>query len=184
MSVPAYRSMSKCLAFVFILAALGVAAACVAAIGPGPLAAQEPRPVAQKPKDEYLGLLREVQQLRDEVQRLNAEIQRLNAKLASLSAKADRLAKEVLTRAEADVPPEQVDVPAQASVGDKYSHLLRRIAVPEDQASYGKFYDWGYWSGTSWHGYADLPPGYWVYVFPHWYIWRDCRGEPQPTAPK
>ncbi len=70
-------------------------------------------------------------------------------------------------------------VAPKASVDDKYSHLLRKIAVPEDRGFYGEFYDWGYWSGTSWQGHTDLPPGYWVYVFPHWYIWRDRQDEQQ-----
>jgi hypothetical protein len=59
--------------------------------------------------------------------------------------------------------------------GAKYSKLLRKIEVQEDQSTYGEFYDYGYWSGTSWRGHRDLPPGYWVYVAPHWYIFGEAR---------
>jgi hypothetical protein len=55
--------------------------------------------------------------------------------------------------------------------------------VPEDQASYGEFCDWGHWSGTSWRGHTDLPPGYWVYVAPHWYIFGQAKGDPVLPAP-
>jgi hypothetical protein len=60
--------------------------------------------------------------------------------------------------------------------GGKYSKLLREIEVERDRASYGEFYDWGHWSGTSWAGYKDLPPGYWVYVAPNWYIFGKAEG--------
>jgi hypothetical protein len=51
---------------------------------------------------------------------------------------------------------------------------LRKIHVPQDGQAYGKFTDYGMYTGNSWAGYNNLPPGYWVYVYPHWYIWRDC----------
>jgi hypothetical protein len=66
----------------------------------------------------------------------------------------------------------------KASVGGKYRTLLRAIRVPRDQASYGYFYDYGMYSGTNWAGYDNLPPGHWVYVYPYWYIWRDCANKP------
>lgn len=66
----------------------------------------------------------------------------------------------------------------QASVNGKYSHLMSSIRVPEDKASYGLFRDFGYWSGTNYGGHRQLPPGYWVYVAPTWYIWRDSDQSP------
>jgi hypothetical protein len=75
-------------------------------------------------------------------------------------------------------------VPAQASVNGKYSDLLKVINVPGDQASYGQFNDWGHWTGTSWAGHNNLPPGYWVYVAPNWYIWgKQGAAQPQPNPP-
>lgn len=62
-----------------------------------------------------------------------------------------------------------------AGAGAKYSKLLRSIEVPQDQETYGDYYDWGYYTGTSWAGFNDLPPGYWVYVAPKWHIFEKCR---------
>jgi hypothetical protein len=70
----------------------------------------------------------------------------------------------------ADVDP----IPSLAHVNGKYRHLLRVLDLPEDVTSYKQFTDWGMWNGTSWRHYDNLPPGHWVYVYPRWYIWRDC----------
>jgi len=63
---------------------------------------------------------------------------------------------------------------AEASVHGKYHVLLRRISCPEDFPAYGRFRDYGPYAGTEWHGHKNLPAGHWVYVYPDWYIWRDC----------
>jgi hypothetical protein len=63
--------------------------------------------------------------------------------------------------------------PEQADAGGKYRTLLRVLHCPQDLASYTRFTDWGPWTGTEWHDHKNLPPGHWVYVYPHWYIWRD-----------
>jgi hypothetical protein len=65
--------------------------------------------------------------------------------------------------------------PAKASVGGKYRKLLRRIKVEQDKNGYGKFSDYGHYTGTSYAGYDNLPVGYWVYVYPHWYIWGEVK---------
>jgi hypothetical protein len=62
-----------------------------------------------------------------------------------------------------------------ASVNGKYYNLLIMLNVPQDQGGYGNFYDWGYYTGTSYAGYNNIPPGYWVYVYPNWYIWGNTR---------
>ncbi len=67
--------------------------------------------------------------------------------------------------------------------GGKYSELLRKIDVEKDRNSYGEFHDYGHWSGTSWAGHSDLPPGYWVYVAPNWYIFADAQGVEFPQNP-
>jgi len=161
MNVSRCRVVSKSSALLLVAAALGIVAVCVVGIRPAPLAADEPQATSEKQQKDCMTLLREVQRLRSEVQRLNTQLE-------SLSQEANRLARRVLAEADTDVHP-------KASVDDKYSHLLRKIAVPEDQGVCTDFCDWGHWSGTSWQGHTDLPAGYWVYVFPHWYIWRDCR---------
>ena len=56
----------------------------------------------------------------------------------------------------------------------RHSRLLRRLYLPNDQQTYTRFRDWGRWEGTTYGGFTNLPPGYWVYVYPYWYIWRDC----------
>src|SRR5436853_3060652 len=61
----------------------------------------------------------------------------------------------------------------EASANGKYAMLLKQIAVPQDTETYGIFADSGYWQGTEWAGFKDLPQGYWVYMKPYWYIWRD-----------
>lgn len=65
---------------------------------------------------------------------------------------------------------------SRASVGGRYRVLLRKIEVPGDWLSYGAFCDWGFWSGTSYAGIEDLPPGHWVYVHPNWYVWQEPDG--------
>jgi Ca-activated chloride channel family protein len=59
----------------------------------------------------------------------------------------------------------------KATVGGKYADLLDKLHVPDDLQNYGEFREFGYWSGTSYAGREGLPPGYWVYVYPDWYIW-------------
>jgi hypothetical protein len=65
------------------------------------------------------------------------------------------------------------NVPAKATVGGNYSELLREIEVPEDRDAYGEFFEGGYFPALPEYAeYRDLPAGHWVYVFPHWYIWK------------
>lgn len=63
----------------------------------------------------------------------------------------------------------------RATVNAQYFAILRILHCPEDKSGYGEFHDWGKWNGTEWHGYRSLPPGYWVYVYPYWFIWRKKR---------
>lgn len=68
-----------------------------------------------------------------------------------------------------------------ASPRSRYQTLLRQIEVPDDRKTYGDFCDFGYWAGTSYSGHNDLPPGYWVYLAPNWYIFKEDATS-QPTA--
>jgi hypothetical protein len=70
------------------------------------------------------------------------------------------------------------DLPPRAHVWGKYRTLLRKLTVPEDVEQFARFHDWGPWTGTEWRNHKGLPPGHWVYVYPHWYIWRDCTLKP------
>jgi hypothetical protein len=70
-----------------------------------------------------------------------------------------------------------------ASVWDRYRNLLKIIEVADDRQNYGDFREYGLWQGTSYAGQDNLPVGYWVYVFPNWYIWGALKGgEPQDVA--
>jgi len=60
---------------------------------------------------------------------------------------------------------------AKAMVSGKYSKLLKRVEVPNDKESYGEFKDYGHYQATSYGGVDNIPEGYWVYVYPYWYIW-------------
>jgi hypothetical protein len=64
-------------------------------------------------------------------------------------------------------------LPAEARGSGKYKTLLRRIHVPADRNHYQNYRDWGFFQGSQWAGHKNLPAGYWVYVYPYWYIWRD-----------
>jgi hypothetical protein len=60
----------------------------------------------------------------------------------------------------------------KASVNGKYSELSNVIDVPDDRGKYGDFYELGYKTWSSYKGYRNLEKGYWVYVYPSWYVWK------------
>jgi hypothetical protein len=62
---------------------------------------------------------------------------------------------------------------AKARVGGKYKTLLEIIEVEPDYRQYGAFHDFGRYQATAYAGHAHLPTGYWVYVYPNWFIWQD-----------
>ena len=64
----------------------------------------------------------------------------------------------------------------------RYKGLLKKIEVPEDREAFGDFYDFGYWSGGEYAGHKDLPAGYWVYLAPHWYAFREQLGSGTSSA--
>ena len=64
----------------------------------------------------------------------------------------------------------------RAGVDGRYSGLLRRIAAPDDRQSYGDFRDYGYYQEIAeYQGEKAVPAGYWLYVWPYWYIWGERR---------
>lgn len=71
-----------------------------------------------------------------------------------------------------------------ASMDGKYQKLLRVMTVPEDRAQYGEHYDWGWWPHTEYKGHSGLTPGFWVYVFPRWYVWKtEVGADPKRPEP-
>ncbi len=63
----------------------------------------------------------------------------------------------------------------KASVHGKYSGLVKTVNVPGDRDQYGDFNDYGMWGPGEWAGEMQ-PQGYWVYVYPNWYIWKTQGG--------
>lgn len=76
-----------------------------------------------------------------------------------------------------------VEARSKATCEGRYRDLLDKIAVPGDHARYGTFHDRGFQPMQSYLGHADLPAGYWVYVYPHWYIWGSAESQVFMAAP-
>ncbi len=70
------------------------------------------------------------------------------------------------------------DARIKATVDGKYRRLLKKIEVRSDVSTFGEFRDFGQWDGTDYSGHSDLPTGYWVWVYPNWYIWGDVVTSP------
>ena len=70
-----------------------------------------------------------------------------------------------------------------ATRNGKYADLLKWLEVSADYATYGEIYDWGFWAGTEWAGH-QVPVGYWVYVFPHWFIFKRQAKNDAPVPPR
>lgn len=67
------------------------------------------------------------------------------------------------------------------SVKGKYAYLLKKIAAKQDHHQYGCFNDYGFFEKTIYSG-VEVPSGYWVYQYPHWYIWGLDRST-RPATP-
>lgn len=76
-------------------------------------------------------------------------------------------------RTELAPPPASQYIQSAAPSHGHYRTLLRKFDVPADQSSYGEFYDYGFWAGKDYAEQHDLPAGYWVYVAPTWYIFKE-----------
>jgi hypothetical protein len=82
------------------------------------------------------------------------------------SQKASTQSAPVLTQ---DNPP-----PSKNSAHGKYHNLLQTLHCKRDKATYGRYYDYGYWGGGAWCGQRGVG-GYWVYEYPNWYVWKNRR---------
>ncbi len=113
------------------------------------------------------------------LERLGAKAKPAVAALTEALGDKNEVVREAVFNALLNIDPEVKAliqaVPPKAHA-DKYQKLLRRIRVPQDQKHYTDFSDYGYYDGTEWAGFTDLPPGYWVYVYPYWYIWGEVKG--------
>jgi hypothetical protein len=59
------------------------------------------------------------------------------------------------------------------SVGGKYTDLITKFECAKDQAQYGSYNDYGKEKAYNQYCGAKAPAGYWVYVAPHWYVWKN-----------
>ena len=60
----------------------------------------------------------------------------------------------------------------KATVNGKYSRLMRTIEVKYDYLAYKEFSDYGFSKESSYAGETNIPDGYWVYVYPNWYVYE------------
>ncbi|MCA9042677.1 MAG: von Willebrand factor type A domain-containing protein, partial [Planctomycetaceae bacterium] len=65
------------------------------------------------------------------------------------------------------------DARKMAGCDGKYSDLLDKWDAANDQLTYGEFYDLGFRNSPEHGEKQGLPAGYWVYVYPNWYIWGE-----------
>jgi hypothetical protein len=113
------------------------------------------------------------------LERLGTKAKPAVAALTKALGDKNEIVREAVFNALLNIDPEVkalVQAVPQKAYADKYDKLLRRIRVPQDQKQYTEFNDYGYYDGTEWAGFTDLPPGYWVYVYPYWYIWGEVKG--------
>ena len=67
----------------------------------------------------------------------------------------------------------QLDANLERARSPGYRMLLRQLHEPDDRGQFGEFFDHGALAIDRYKAHRDLPPGYWVYVHPYWYVWRD-----------
>lgn len=65
----------------------------------------------------------------------------------------------------------------KAKANGKYTGLLRTIPAKFDYLSYSAFNDYGFSRESSYAGQDDIPEGYWVYVYPNWYVFKSAKPE-------
>lgn len=71
----------------------------------------------------------------------------------------------------------------KARVDGKYRMLLRQFKDPAAAGRYGEFSDVGARSVAEAAGETNIPTGYWVYVRPYWYVWRDKTADNREKRP-
>ena len=54
---------------------------------------------------------------------------------------------------------------------------IKKIEVERDYRIYSAFHDYGSFPATDYAGHRNLPEAYWVYVYPHWYLWERVQSE-------
>ncbi len=81
-----------------------------------------------------------------------------------------------------DISPDHENLQKErASINGKYSGLIQVVKCNRDRKSYGTFHDYGYWGGGRWCGQTGKA-GYWVWIYPHWYIWENADKDKAASA--
>lgn len=118
--------------------------------------------------------------------RMGADAKAAIPTLVELLKHRDEKLRELVALALAGIDPENkalLDLmPAKASLNGKYVKLLRKLHTPQDRASYGDYHEWGSYVACDWQGHKNIPAGYWVYVFPNWYIWGEAKNNTPPRG--
>jgi hypothetical protein len=95
---------------------------------------------------------------------------------AILTVLAMLTASAVLRTEAAPAPPKNPEeLWLKARCDGRYRMLLQQIKVEKDAEKYGEFHDLGYRDRAEYAGHTNLPKGWWVYVAPNWYIWRETK---------
>lgn len=105
----------------------------------------------------------------------------LQAALAKKGALAEAAASALILGnpdIETQTPAVTALLEQRASVDGKYQKLSQRIKAPQDLLAQQFFQDRAAIVGINaavpdYQGHKDVPKGYWVYVFPYWYIWSE-----------
>lgn len=108
-------------------------------------------------------------------QKLKVEIQRYNHRevIEATPQQLSLYARPKLAKPKKMPPPmDAKEAAKKATMGGKYSDLLRKIPARMDYLQYGYEKDYGHYPVTDYLGHKDLPAGYWVYIYPDWYIFK------------
>ncbi len=66
----------------------------------------------------------------------------------------------------------------------RYYTILRKLYVPQDKGdicNQSHYMEYGYWDydyrlkEKYYKGHRNIPAGFWVYVYPFWYVWKDQK---------
>lgn len=111
---------------------------------------------------------------------------KLVTKAARLAGQGGELAPPAGVEGSTERPAEldATNARVKASADGKYRRLLKKVEVRDDFRRFGAFHDYGHWDGTEYSGHSDLLPGYWVYVYPNWYIWGQDTTPVEGTPPQ
>lgn len=68
-----------------------------------------------------------------------------------------------------DYTEEQLEM---ATCNHKYRNLIHTLFAPQEKEVHGLELEFGYRDRAEYLGYNNIPEGYWVFVYPHWFIFE------------